>query len=37
VPALTEVKKTDWSGAIRDAAAILSSVATTILIINQVK
>ncbi|MGD9900502.1 MAG: SLBB domain-containing protein [Calditrichaceae bacterium] len=37
VPTFAEKPRTDWSGAIRDAAAILSSVATTILIIDQVK
>ena len=37
VPVLTEKKEIDWSGAIRDAAAILSSVATTILIIDRLK
>ena len=37
VPILTEKKGIDWSGAIRDAAAILSSVATTILIVDRLK
>lgn len=37
VPVLDEDEKIDWSGAIRDAAAILSSVATLILIMNQLK
>ncbi len=37
IPTFAEKPRTDWSGAIRDAAAILSSVATTILIIDQVK
>ena len=37
VPVLSEKKSIDWSGAIRDAAAILSSVATTILIIDRLK
>ncbi|MEJ2054101.1 MAG: SLBB domain-containing protein [Calditrichaceae bacterium] len=37
VPVLTQKESIDWSGAIRDAAAILSSVATTILIIDRLK
>jgi len=37
VPILEDEDKIDWSGGIRDAAAILSSVATVILIINQLK
>ena len=37
IPVLTEKESIDWSGAIRDAAAILSSVATTILIIDRIK
>jgi polysaccharide export outer membrane protein len=37
VPVLTERERIDWSGAVRDAAAILSSVATTILIIDRLK
>ncbi len=37
IPVLAEREKIDWSGAIRDAAAILSSVATTILIIDRIK
>jgi polysaccharide export outer membrane protein len=37
VPELAEKKVVDWSGGIRDAAAILASVATVILILNQVK
>ncbi|MEJ2545065.1 MAG: SLBB domain-containing protein [Calditrichaceae bacterium] len=37
VPVLTAKEGVDWSGAIRDAAAILSSVATTILIIDRLK
>jgi polysaccharide export outer membrane protein len=36
VPVLTEKTKVDWSGAVRDVAAILSSVAVTILIIDRV-
>ncbi|MBN2423834.1 MAG: SLBB domain-containing protein [Calditrichaceae bacterium] len=36
VPVLKEKDKTDWSGAIRDAAAILASIATVILIYDQV-
>ena len=35
VPVLAEKKEIDWSGAIRDAAAVLSSVATTILIYDR--
>ncbi|MBD3225716.1 MAG: hypothetical protein GF313_13390 [Caldithrix sp.] len=35
VPVLQEREGIDWSGAIRDAAAILSSVATTILIVDR--
>lgn len=37
VPLLAEKKSIDWSGAIRDAAAILASVATTILIVDRLK
>ncbi len=37
VPVFAEKKEIDWSGAIRDAAAILSSVATVILIVDRVK
>jgi protein involved in polysaccharide export with SLBB domain len=37
IPILVDEDKIDWSGAIRDAAAILSSVATVILIVNQFK
>ena len=37
VPVFEEKKEIDWSGAIRDAAAILSSVATVILIVDRVK
>ena len=37
VPVFTENQDIDWSGAIRDAAAILSSVATVILIVDRVK
>jgi protein involved in polysaccharide export with SLBB domain len=36
VPVLLEKEKIDWSGAVRDAAAILSGVATTILIIDRI-
>lgn len=36
VPTLAATDKTDWPGAIRDGAAILSSIATVILIMNQV-
>ncbi len=36
VPVLTEKTDVDWSGAVRDVAAILSSVAVTILIIDRV-
>jgi hypothetical protein len=36
VPELAEKEVIDWSGGIRDAAAILASVATIILILNQV-
>jgi polysaccharide export outer membrane protein len=36
VPVLTEKTDIDWSGAVRDVAAILSSVAVTILIIDRV-
>ncbi|RLD11422.1 hypothetical protein DRI50_10075 [candidate division KSB1 bacterium] len=35
VPVLAEKKEIDWSGAIRDAAAIMSSIATTILIYDR--
>ncbi len=35
VPVLAEKREIDWSGAIRDAAAVLSSVATTILIYDR--
>jgi len=37
VPVLTGKNEIDWSGSIRDAAAILSSVATTILIIDRLR
>ncbi len=37
VPVFTENQDIDWSGAIRDAAAILSSVATVILIVDRVR
>ncbi len=37
IPILDQKHKTDWSGAIRDAAAILSSVAVTLLIIDRVQ
>ena len=37
VPVLTEKKEIDWSGAIRDAAAILSSMATVILIYDRLR
>jgi len=37
VPVFEERQAIDWSGAIRDAAAILSSVATLILIVDRVK
>ncbi len=37
VPLLAERESIDWSGAIRDAAAILSSVATTILIYDRLR
>jgi hypothetical protein len=37
VPELAEKEVIDWSGNIRDAAAILASVAPLIFIINQVK
>ena len=37
VPILVERESIDWSGAIRDAAAILASVATTILIVDRLK
>ncbi len=37
VPVMKERKTIDWSGAVRDAAAILSSVATTILIIDRIR
>lgn len=36
IPTLATKEVTDWSGAIRDAAAILGSVASVILIINQI-
>ncbi|WP_456443573.1 SLBB domain-containing protein [Caldithrix abyssi] len=35
VPVLAEKREIDWSGAVRDAAAILSSVATTLLIYDR--
>jgi len=35
VPVLREKKEIDWSGAVRDAAAIMSSIATTILIYDR--
>jgi polysaccharide export outer membrane protein len=37
IPTLDQKQKTDWSGAIRDAAAILSSVAVTLLILDRVQ
>ena len=37
VPVFTENQDIDWTGAIRDAAAILSSVATVILIVDRVR
>ena len=36
IPVLTKKEETDWSDAVRDVAAILSSVAVTILIIDRV-